>query len=83
MFCISHTAHRYSTSSSDSSTITKIAVENAETLAASTAAAATATTMRRPSKWKSSLVYFMDPCIEDCTFNNVLLSLVRYNCTHK
>ncbi|XP_055322618.1 uncharacterized protein LOC129578306 isoform X2 [Sitodiplosis mosellana] len=56
-------AHRHSTSSSDSSTITKIAVENAEALAA--AAAATAPTVRRPSKWKSSLVYFMDPCIED------------------
>lgn len=56
---VQYTAHRYSTaSSSDSSTITKIAVENAEAMA---------TTMRRPSKWKSSLVYFMDPCIEDCT----------------
>lgn len=56
---VQNTAHRYSTaSSSDSSTITKIAVENAEAMA---------TTMRRPSKWKSSLVYFMDPCIEDCT----------------
>lgn len=55
--------NQYSTSSSDSSTITKIAVENAEALAA--AAAATASTIRRPSKWKSSLVYFMDPCIED------------------
>ncbi|XP_031631573.1 uncharacterized protein LOC116345922 isoform X2 [Contarinia nasturtii] len=54
-------AHRYSTSSSDSSAITKIAVENIESMTA----AAAATAMRRPSKWKSSLVYFMDPCIED------------------
>lgn len=47
------TSHRFSTCSSDSSTITKIA----------TADLVDAT--KRSNKWKSGLVYFMDPCIED------------------
>lgn len=61
---IHSTAHQYSTTSSDSSTITKIAVENTEAGIPSMA--------RRPStKWRSSLVYFMDPCIEDCTLISI------------
>lgn len=70
-------AHQYSTSSSDSSTLKRIAIENGESMAAATTSAASAATMRRPSKWKSSLVYFMDPCIEDCTFANV-----KFNAQH-
>lgn len=51
--------HRYSTCSSDSSTMTKCNTENQYELA------------RKCSKWKAGLVYLMDPCIEDCKLYGV------------
>lgn len=50
----SHTDKRNSTCSSDSSTITPSISDNKMELA------------HNCNKWKSGLVYLMDPCIEDC-----------------